>query len=73
MQEPKIFMRICVIIDHIDPMYGVIKMPNFDGTGPLKRGRIVGRGLGPCKNGTNECRRHTQNADSLLNEESRAK
>ncbi|MGD1004831.1 MAG: DUF5320 domain-containing protein [Methanoregulaceae archaeon] len=48
-------------------------MPNFDGTGPLKRGRIVGRGLGPCKNGTNECRRHTQNADSLLNEESRAK
>jgi len=32
-------------------------MPNFDGTGPLKRGRIIGRGLGPykkCKNG-NEC------------------
>jgi len=24
-------------------------MPNFDGTGPLKRGRIIGRGLGPCK------------------------
>jgi hypothetical protein len=23
-------------------------MPNFDGTGPLKRGRIIGRGLGPC-------------------------
>ena len=24
-------------------------MPNFDGTGPLKRGRIIGRGRGPCK------------------------
>jgi len=24
-------------------------MPNFDGTGPLKRGGIIGRGLGPCK------------------------
>jgi hypothetical protein len=27
-------------------------MPNFDGTGPLKRGRIIGRGLGHCANGT---------------------
>jgi hypothetical protein len=26
-------------------------MPNFDGTGPLKRGRAIGRGLGPCKKG----------------------
>lgn len=24
-------------------------MPNYDGTGPLKRGRAIGRGLGPCK------------------------
>jgi hypothetical protein len=24
-------------------------MPNFDGTGPLKRGRVIGRDLGPCK------------------------
>jgi hypothetical protein len=23
-------------------------MPNFDGTGPLKRGRIIGRGRGSC-------------------------
>ncbi len=23
-------------------------MPNFDGIGPLKRGRVIGRGLGPC-------------------------
>jgi hypothetical protein len=24
-------------------------MPNFDGNGPLKRGRAVGRGPGPCE------------------------
>ena len=30
-------------------------MPNFDGTGPLKRGRIIGRGLGPCKQCTESC------------------
>jgi hypothetical protein len=24
-------------------------MPDFDGTGPLKRGRIIGRGRGPCR------------------------
>lgn len=24
-------------------------MPDFDGTGPLKRGRVIGRGLGPCR------------------------
>jgi hypothetical protein len=23
-------------------------MPNFDGTGPLRRGRIIGRGRGAC-------------------------
>jgi len=23
-------------------------MPDFDGTGPLKRGRVIGRGRGPC-------------------------
>ena len=23
-------------------------MPNYDGTGPLRRGRFVGRGLGRC-------------------------
>ena len=23
-------------------------MPNFDGTGPLKRGRVIGRGRGHC-------------------------
>jgi hypothetical protein len=32
-------------------------MPNFDGTGPLKRGRAIGRGLGTCKksNGGSSC------------------
>jgi hypothetical protein len=24
-------------------------MPDFDGNGPLKRGRIIGRGRGPCR------------------------
>jgi hypothetical protein len=24
-------------------------MPNFDGNGPLKRGRVIGRGRGSCK------------------------
>jgi hypothetical protein len=32
-------------------------MPNFDGTGPLKRGRVIGRGLGPCKQFTEGCTR----------------
>ena len=26
-------------------------MPNFDGKGPLKRGRVIGRGRGPCRQG----------------------
>jgi hypothetical protein len=37
-------------------------MPNFDGTGPLKRGRIIGRGLGPCKKspGCDTCIRNAE-------------
>ncbi|MGP8254492.1 MAG: DUF5320 family protein [Methanoregula sp.] len=40
-------MLICVIIPckDLEWMY----MPNFDGTGPLKRGRLIGRGRGPCR------------------------
>ena len=30
-------------------------MPNFDGKGPLKRGRVIGRGRGPCKQSTEGC------------------
>lgn len=30
-------------------------MPNFDGTGPLKRGRVIGRGLGKCGNEGTSC------------------
>jgi len=26
-------------------------MPNFNGKGPLNRGRVIGRGRGPCKKG----------------------
>ena len=36
-------------------------MPNFDGTGPLKRGRVIGRERGVCKKGTEDC---TQNAEN---------
>ena len=32
-------------------------MPNFDGTGPLKRGRVIGRGQGPCRNCAECCTR----------------
>jgi len=32
-------------------------MPNYDGTGPLKRGRIIGRGMGPCHAHPAECLR----------------
>ena len=29
-------------------------MPNFNGNGPLKRGRVIGRGRGLCKQTTSE-------------------
>ena len=32
-------------------------MPDFDGTGPLKRGRVIGRGLGPCRKNAGQCPR----------------
>ena len=32
-------------------------MPNFDGTGPLKRGRVIGRGQGPCNQSATGCSR----------------
>ncbi len=43
-------------------------MPNFDGTGPLKRGRAIRRGLGPCK-GTeySTCQRKDAPADFKKN------
>jgi hypothetical protein len=30
-------------------------MPDFDGNGPLKRGRIIRRGRGPCNKSSPEC------------------
>ena len=32
-------------------------MPNFDGNGPLKRGRVIGRGLGHCNRNADPCSR----------------
>jgi hypothetical protein len=39
-------------------------MPDFEGTGPLKQGRIVGLDLGPHKKCSNGCQRKT-NANGL--------
>jgi hypothetical protein len=39
-------------------------MPNFDGNGPLKRGRIIGRGRGPCKQTRPECPRVETNPET---------
>ena len=41
-------------------------MPDFDGSGPLKRGRAIGRGLGPCKkdNECHACQRKNAPADT---------
>jgi len=45
-------------------------MPNFDGTGPLKRGRIIGRGRGPCKKCSDRCECQTNTARFPGKEES---
>ena len=41
-------------------------MPNFDGTGPLKRGRVMGRGLGHCTkdDACSACQRKDAPADA---------
>jgi hypothetical protein len=39
-------------------------MPNFDGTGPLKRGRAIGRGLGPCRHCTDGSTRKAEAQES---------
>ncbi|MGA2914386.1 MAG: DUF5320 domain-containing protein [Methanoregula sp.] len=44
-------------------------MPNFDGTGPLKRGRVIGRGLGPCRQCTESCTRKTEDRKSPVRNE----
>jgi len=41
-------------------------MPNFDGTGPLKRGRVIGRGLGPCRQSTEGCTRKAEDKKTLV-------
>jgi len=47
-------------------------MPNFDGTGPLKRGRVIGRGRGPCKTGDEGCRSKTVPDEPDTDEEKQA-
>jgi len=48
------------------------KMPQYDGTGPLKRGRVIRRGRGPCKTGDGGCRSKPSPRFRTLNEEKRA-
>jgi hypothetical protein len=43
-------------------------MPNFDGKGPLKRGRVIGRGLGPCRKSAT-CEACSRNAETDNSEE----
>ncbi|MCK9632236.1 MAG: DUF5320 domain-containing protein [Methanoregula sp.] len=38
-------------------------MPNYDGTGPLKRGRVIGRGTGSCKKVATGCLQEEQDPD----------
>jgi hypothetical protein len=49
-------------------IHGVIRIPNFDGKGPLKRGRIIGRGLGPCRK-SSLCDACNRNAETNNTEE----
>jgi hypothetical protein len=44
-------------------------MPNFDGTGPLKRGRLIGRGRGVCMQNASGCRKRDMNPKSPETEE----
>jgi len=39
-------------------------MPNYDGTGPLKRGRVIGRGMGPCHRSPDSCMRKEEQSES---------
>jgi hypothetical protein len=45
-------------------------MPNFDGTGPLKRGRITVRDSGSCEKCSERCECQTNPDGLLLKEES---
>jgi hypothetical protein len=44
-------------------------MPNFDGKGPLKRGRVIGLGLGPCKQCTEGCMRKAEERETPIQSE----
>ncbi len=44
-------------------------MPNFDGTGPLKRGRVIGRRLGKCGNEGTQCPVRRDRAEETAHKE----
>ena len=43
-------------------------MPNYDGTGPLKRGRLIGRGRGPCRQSHGSCTQKTTDGEPILSD-----
>ncbi len=47
-------------------------MPNFDGIGPLKRGRVIGRGLGPCSRRDAGCKHQSCDAEPDVRKENKA-
>jgi len=46
-------------------------MPNFDGTDPLKRGTVIGRGLGSCGRRDEGCKRHSPDTDQMVGKNTR--
>jgi hypothetical protein len=47
-------------------------MPNFDGKGPLKRGRVIGRGRGACIQNANRSCPRDPDPETPENEEVKA-
>ncbi|HJX56175.1 MAG TPA: hypothetical protein VJ350_04990 [Methanoregula sp.] len=47
-------------------------MPNFDGIGPLKRGRVIGHGLRPCCQRETGGERQSCDAELKVQKENRA-
>jgi hypothetical protein len=60
-------MLICVIILYRIPEEPT--MPDFDGTGPMKRGRVIGRGQGHCRKHDGSCQQQSTEPELLADKE----
>jgi hypothetical protein len=47
-------------------------MPNFDGKGPLKRGRVIGRSRGVCSKSDRECKDTSRDDEPETNDNRKA-